>query len=739
MAVSINKKPATTGVVLQVVGHRFGPTNIDAFDGNPKEVLGGKGAGLVEMSSMGIPVPPGFTLPCAVSVQYHNQSSQTMPALLAEIDKELVIGDAYLQSYFGFQPLVSVRSGARVSMPGMMDTILNVGLTVNNLPEWEERLGKRAARDSFRRLIQMYGSVTLGIPMHKFETLLTASREKAGVKTDAELNEDALSRLIDNYLTLVEVDTGKPFPLTRFEQLRMAVLSVFDSWNNPRANEYRKIHDIPYEWGTACTIQAMVFGNMDDQSCTGVLFTRDPSTGEKKPVGEWLPNAQGEDVVAGIRTPHPLANLVDWGGVELTSEIGSICTVLEAQYGDMQDLEFTVQSGKLYLLQTRTGKRSALAAFKIAHDMHCEGVITKEQALQRVTQAQLFAAMSDTIDPEFNEVPCLVGIPAGGGVVTGVAMFTSEDAANCTQPCILVTKETDPDDIAGMAKSVGILTATGGLTSHAAVVARGMNKSCVVGATDLDVHGDSAHTGTVIFSKGDKITIDGASGRVWVKTNVPVIPGGGSLEVRTMLTWAFDAKQVAERIELRGDMSGEEIVQAVQSAKAQKVHIDLAALEYKGTNPISDIAVLGIALQSECEAAEIIVDVRPLVSYLDAFDKVFDRMFGVKQETAYTLHMEVTLWPKSVRERCVLVGLPVLYNKAALLSFGFKLSGIIVKNFNDLAMAQGAVEVSQEVIESVFGGQEGYELALKLIEKTSGKKLSPQAQPVYWYDAIKVS
>lgn len=723
--------------VHQLAICRFGKTT-DKPEGNLKELIGGKGAGLVEMANLGIPVPPGFTIPCEASVEYTEiTSSKVMASYVAMLVEKIAEGDAYLQAEFGFRPLVSVRSGARVSMPGMMDTILNVGLTTENLPEWEKRIGVRAARDSFRRLIQMYGSVAMGIDSKKFEEILTYTKAKAGVQSDSDLSEADLTRLIGKYLELYKDELGIEFPVSREHQLRDAVLAVFDSWKNPRAEEYRKIHGIPFEWGTSATIQSMVFGNADDNSCTGVLFTRDPSTGEDNVVGEFLVNAQGEDVVAGIRTPLDLGKMHDVGlGTQLTQLIET-AGKLEDHFRDMQDMEFTVQSGKLYLLQTRTGKRSALAAFKIAHDLCVDGMLSTEEALQRVTQAQLFSAMSDTIDPKFSTPPKLVGIAAGGGVVKGVAVFTSADAVNCTEPCILVTQETDPDDIAGMAKSVGILTATGGLTSHAAVVARGMNKSCVVGATDLSFSGGQACiNGMYAFSKGTPIVIDGASGRVWVNTNVPVTQGGGTPEVLAMLAWSFDMQQVAQRIELRGDMTQDEIVKAVKLATANKVHVDMAALEYQSINFESAFLYLGGALVHHCEAEEIIIDCRPLASYFDDYDRALSKMFCALPEPESKAFGCLLKLPSSLVARTILVGLTSAQTKSAQ-AIGFKVGGVNVKTFADLAMAKGSVSVSQEVIESVFGGQEAFDMALSLIEKTSGKKPQAQKPPAYWYDTIK--
>ena len=407
----------------------------------------------------------------------------------------------------------------------MMDTILNVGMTSDTLENWKGVLGERAALDCYRRLIQMYSSVAMGVPMELFESALEELKESVGVKTDSELNADHMNRLVVRYLAIV-ASQGWAFPNTLVEQLSGAVEAVFKSWNNPRAVEYRKIHGYSDSWGTAVTVQSMVFGNMNDKSATGVVFTRCPSTGLNEITGEFLVNAQGEDVVAGTRTPDPIHTMESWD-CEAFERLTTILEKLELHYGDMQDVEFTVQDGKLYILQTRNAKRSPAAAFKVAHDLAQEGVISTEQAVSRVSQSQLLALVSAAIDPKFKEDPHLVGIAAGGSVVSGKAVFSSADAVNCKEPCILVRKETDPDDIAGMNASVGILTAMGGLTSHAAVVARGMHKSCVVGCTSMAVMGDAAHLpGGKSIHAGSKVTIDGSTGNVWVGVDVPIVSGG---------------------------------------------------------------------------------------------------------------------------------------------------------------------------------------------------------------------
>lgn len=427
------------------------------------EYLGGKGYGLWWMQSNGVNVPPAVIIPTAVCVDYMKDPLAVRTAITQQIPaiKE------HLTAKMGYLPLVSVRSGARVSMPGMMDTILNVGLTPDTVDLWVTRLGEACTHDSLARLDKMYLDVV-----------------------------------------------GVPCPATFEEQLIGAIEAVFNSWDNDRAKFYRKMNNIPEDWGTAVVIQAMVFGNLNDQSGTGVLFTRDPDTGNDVITGEFLVNAQGEDVVAGIRTPMPLSQMSEWNpGV--TSDLLEAVTNLEKAKKDVQDVEFTIQDGVLYILQTRNAKRSAKAAVRIAVDMYHEGVLPLVQALKRVTIRQFDLAQQRVIDPSFKDEPDLTGIPACSGVVTGRPVFSSIDAINCIEPCILVTKETTPNDIAGMDAAVGVLTMMGGATSHAAVVARGMNKPCVVGV--------GAETKDIT---SDVISIDGATGRVWFK-DVPVIDGAG--------------------------------------------------------------------------------------------------------------------------------------------------------------------------------------------------------------------
>lgn len=482
--------------------------------------LGGKGANLVRMNALGLPVPPGFTLPTPWCALFEKDQDAVLDEALALV----MVAYARLADEFGYYPLVSVRSGAPVSMPGMMDTILNVGLTKGNLQDWAERIGLRAALDSRRRLIQMLGATAYGVPSEQFEAALTNAKTNAGVSEDKELSELQLQVLIAEYQTIFAKHVGHPFPEVVSEQLRAAIRAVFASWRNERADVYRKMHGIPVEMGTAVTVQAMVFGNFDDESGSGVLFTRNPSNGQPGIFGEFLPNAQGEDVVAGVRTPLPYAELQKlWPA--MAQQIESCCHRLEEVYQDMMDVEFTIQQQKLYLLQCRVGKRSSLAKFQIAHDMCVEGRIGWAEAVSRVTAKDFIEISRPSVDPSFPTPANFTGLPGSPGVVSGIAIEDSADAvkrAAAGETIMLVRHETDPDDIAAMAASVGVLTKTGGSTSHAAVVARAMNKPCVVGCETLN-------PSKVV---GHKVTICGETGRVWLGVDVPVL--GGALPEAAM-------------------------------------------------------------------------------------------------------------------------------------------------------------------------------------------------------------
>ena len=495
-----------------------------------KAVLGGKGANLAEMTNIGVPVPPGFTIACSTCLEFLRDARRP-----AGLEAEVAANLARLEECTGKglgdprNPLlVSVRSGGPVSMPGMMETILNLGLNDRTVQGLAQQSGSaRFAFDSYRRFLQMYGDVVLGVPSTDFEHLLRAKRMTAGVESDSELGEDALRNLVEEYKALVRNRTGRPFPLDPQEQLWGAIEAVWKSWMLKKAIDYRRVNNISETLGTAVNIVAMVFGNMGEDSGTGVAFTRDPSTGERRFYGEFLVNAQGEDVVAGIRTPLHIEDMA----VRLPAAYEELLLVqdtLERHFRDMQDLEFTVERGTLFLLQTRTGKRTSAAAVRIARDMVAEGLISQGEAVQRVDAAQLDQLLHPVIDPGAHATPIATGLPASPGAASGIAVFDSdvaEQRAASGIAVILVREETTPEDFHGIVASRAVLTSRGGMTSHAAVVARGMGKCAIVGCKDLLVDGDHRRfsvNGTVV-EEGDWITLDGATGRVF-PGDLPTVP-----------------------------------------------------------------------------------------------------------------------------------------------------------------------------------------------------------------------
>lgn len=519
-----------------------------------RELLGGKGANLATMTRIGLPVPPGFTITTTACRAYLAQNG-TMPAGL---DEQILAAMGELEKQTGkafgdpANPLlVSVRSGAAISMPGMMDTILNLGLNDETVAGLAALTGDpRFAYDCYRRFIQMYGDVVLGIALGKFERLLERQKQSHGATADTELPAESLQQLVVEYKELVQNEVGKPFPQDPREQLLSAVKAVFDSWNNDRAVVYRELHNIPHDLGTAVNVQAMVFGNMGSDSGTGVLFTRDPNTGEKKLYGEYLMNAQGEDVVAGIRTPRPLEELAETDP-ELYRQLQTVSEQLERHYRDMQDIEFTIERGRLYILQTRSGKRTAAAAIKIAHDMVQEGLIQRREAFLRIEPEQAAQLLHRSVDPSAADRAMARGMPASPGAAVGAIVFTSEDAverAAAGEQVILVRPETTPDDIHGMIASEGILTSRGGMTCHAAIVARGMGKPCVVGcdALQIDLEKKQMVVGGQVFRTGDRISIDGATGDVFAG-DVPLIIPDMSPEFMTVLSWADAERKLQVR------------------------------------------------------------------------------------------------------------------------------------------------------------------------------------------------
>jgi len=518
-----------------------------------RNLLGGKGANLAEMANLGIRVPPGFTI-TTEACRYYTEKRTYPDSLEEEIKENLSRVEQVTNRKFGSQRnplLVSVRSGARISMPGMMDTVLNLGLndaTVEGLARETKNL--RFAYDAYRRLVQMFGNVVLGVSGEKFEELIERKKENKGVKSDIELDADDLRELADEFKELIEKEKGVQFPQDPFQQLQMAINAVFASWNNKRAVSYRKIHKIPGDWGTAVNVQTMVFGNMGNDSGTGVGFTRDPATGEKKLYGEYLINAQGEDVVAGIRTPQPISKLKE-EMPEVYEELIETIQKLEKHYRDVQDFEFTVEKGVLFMLQTRTGKRTAQAAVKIACDMVEEGLIDKKEALVRIEPDQLDQLLHRRIDPKIKVEVLARGLPASPGAATGAVVFTADRAVELAQDgkkIILVRKETSPEDIHGMAVAEGILTARGGMTSHAAVVARGMGKSCIAGCEAIQVNEKERkfEVNGLIFKEGDFISLDGNTGRV-IKGKVPTLEPELSDEFKKLMRWANEVKSLGVR------------------------------------------------------------------------------------------------------------------------------------------------------------------------------------------------
>ena len=518
-----------------------------------RDILGGKGANLAEMANLGIRVPPGFTISTEVCA-YYTQKGEYPPGLDEEMKQNLEKLEEVTGKKFGDPDnplLVSVRSGARVSMPGMMDTVLNLGLNDKSVEGLAKKTNNpRFAFDAYRRLLQMFGDVVLGIEAEKFEKAIDKKKEQKGVKDDIDLTTDDLKELVEEFKKIIKEETGKDFPQDPFQQLLMARDAVFKSWNNKRAIEYRRINKIPEHWGTAVNVQSMVFGNMGNDSGTGVGFTRDPSTGEKVLYGEYLMNAQGEDVVAGIRTPKPLSFL-EKEMPQVYRELKETTQLLEKHYRDVQDFEFTIEKGTLYLLQTRTGKRTAQAAVKIACDMAKEGLITKDEALLRVEPSQLEQLMHRRIDPKAKIEVLAKGLPASPGAATGQVVFSADRAVELAKDgkrVILVRKETSPEDIHGMAVAQGILTSRGGMTSHAAVVARGMGKPCVAGCEDVKVNEDKLQfvVNGKVFKEGDYITIDGSSGQV-IQGEVPTVEPELSGDFKQLLDWADEVRTMGVR------------------------------------------------------------------------------------------------------------------------------------------------------------------------------------------------
>jgi len=532
--------------------YRFGNGKADG-SARMRDALGGKGANLAEMTRLGLPVPPGFTISTRACV-YNTRHERLPKRLGGEVRSGIGFIEDVVGRCFGDVEcplLVSVRSGARVSMPGMMDTVLNLGLndaTVEGLARMTR--DERFALDSYRRFIQMFSNVVQGTDHEEFEHILAAARRRAGVKTDAELETPALARVVARYKAKVRELTGKDFPQDPEQQLWLAIKAVFGSWNNDRAIEYRRLYRIPDDWGTAVNVQAMVFGNLGEGSATGVAFTRNPATGEKKHYGEYLNNAQGEDIVAGIRTPKP----IEWLESEqpkVYRQLTGWFRKLERHYRDMQDVEFTVENGRLWILQTRNGKRTPRAAVKVAFDLVRERLLTRKDAVMRIDPEQVGGLLHPGLDPEVKYTPVAKGIAASPGAATGEVAFTSQrviELVEAGHKAVLVRHQTSADDVAGMARAEGFLTAAGGMTSHAAVVARGMGKPCIVGceALRVDYKARSARVGDSEIKEGDILTISGTTGEV-VPGKVPMVEASFSKEFVEILGWADKLRRLGVR------------------------------------------------------------------------------------------------------------------------------------------------------------------------------------------------
>ncbi|MFZ4809501.1 MAG: pyruvate, phosphate dikinase [Hyphomicrobiaceae bacterium] len=545
--------------------YAFGNGRADGSAGL-RDLLGGKGANLAEMASLGLPVPPGFTITTEVCAHYYAQGRAMPAGLDEEVTRALAFVGEAVGARFGDETnplLVSVRSGARASMPGMMDTILNLGLNDRTVEGLVKRSGDaRFAYDSYRRFIQMYADVVLGVGHDHFESILDDHKDRSGQVSDTDLTADDWQDVIAAYRELILRETGKPFPQDTREQLWGAIGAVFGSWQNDHAIVYRRLHDIPDDWGTAVNVQAMVFGNMGETSATGVAFTRNPSTGAKEIYGEFLLNAQGEDVVAGTRTPQPLTEAARLASGETMPsleslmpetyrELTNVFARLEGHYRDMQDIEFTIQSGRLWMLQTRSGKRTTAAALKIAVDLAEEGVLSHEEAVMRIEPAALDQLLHPTIDPTAHKQILARGLPASPGAAAGEIVFDPDDAEVARaqgRDVILVRIETSPEDIHGMHAATGILTTRGGMTSHAAVVARGMGRPCVSGAGSIriDYRLGTLSVGKQVLKKGDVVTIDGTTGEVLlgrVRMRQPELSG----DFGKLMTWADEARRMKVR------------------------------------------------------------------------------------------------------------------------------------------------------------------------------------------------
>jgi len=617
----------------------FGGGRADG-DATMKDTLGGKGANLAEMTSLGIPVPPGFTIATNVCAEF-NQRGRKLPV---EVKADVLTALANVEKLMGLRfgdaskpLLVSIRSGARASMPGMMDTVLNLGLNDETVGGLAKMGDERFAFDSYRRFIQMYGDVVLGIPHDRFEHRLDVEKDARGIRFDTELSGEDLRRVVEGYLEIVEEFTHKPFPQDPEEQLWGAIGAVFGSWENQRAMAYRRLNDIPDDWGTAVNVQSMVFGNMGEGCATGVAFTRNPSTGERDFYGEYLLNAQGEDVVSGIRTPQPInepSRAADTMSLptlegEMPKAYRALVAIykrLEKHYRDMQDIEFTIQDGTLWMLQTRSGKRTASAAVRMAVEMAEERLITREEAILRIDAGSLDQLLHPTIDRSKTFLVIARGLPASPGAAAGEVVFSAEQAeirAKGGAKVILVRTETSPEDIVGMHASEGILTAKGGMTSHAAVVARGMGKTCVAGCGALAINYDQGvmRIGEKLVREGDSITIDGSTGEVMLGLAPTVIPElDGSFT--KLMKWTDRVRDL--RVRTNADTPEDAIVARGFGAEG----IGLCRTEHMFFEPRRILAVREMILASDSRAREVAL-AKILPMQRDDFEGLFRAMEGL--------------------------------------------------------------------------------------------------------------
>ncbi len=623
----------------------FGGGNADG-DAGMKNLLGGKGANLAEMTGLNIPVPPGFTITTEQCTEYQ-RTHVLSDELKAEVKEalgqvETIMGKKFADAN---DPLLfSVRSGARISMPGMMDTVLNLGLNDDTVQGLAENSGnERFSFDSYRRLVQMYGDVVMGVDGHDFEHAIDAIKADRGVELDTELSVDDLKALIANFKTIIKEKTKKDFPKDPFEQLWGGIEAVFKSWNVERAIEYRRINHIPGEWGTAVNVQAMVFGNMGESSATGVAFTRDPSSGENYFYGEFLINAQGEDVVAGTRTPQQLNNhgrdLLPDGNVAKDlptleevmpasyKELNEIRLRLEGHYKDMQDIEFTVQDGRLWMLQTRGGKRTGVAAIRVAAEMESEGMVNSDQALLLVEPDHLDQLLHDQIDPDAELNVLGTGLPASPGAAQGEVVFSAQAAvAECAagKKVVLVRRETSPEDIAGMYVAEGILTSRGGMTSHAAVVARGMGKPCVAGCGDLlvDVNAGTMVIGGVTFKAGDMVTINGTNGSVIEGTPNLVPPHMDDPNLEKVMAWA----DATRRLKVRTNADSPADSRQAREFGAQGIGLCRTEHMFFGEDRILKMRQMILA-KDEAERRTALVKIKPMQQ--TDFEGIFEEMDGL--------------------------------------------------------------------------------------------------------------